>query len=108
MLNAKLFDKLFGKTQIVWQILTLFGKHLFCLANIIFVWQTIFVWQIHCFCLANTILFGKLIEPIKQFGIQHDYSKQFVKLFEVFSGSVGVGAIPVWDSLSSAYSLSLL
>ena len=76
MLNAKQFDKLFGKTQIVWQILTLFGKHLFCLANIIFVWQTFFVWQIHCFCLANTILFGKIIEPIKQFGIQvskHDY-----------------------------------
>ena len=72
MLNAKQFDKLFGKTQIVWQILTLFGKHLFCLANIIFVWQTFFVWQIHCFYLANTILFGKIIEPIKQFGIQHD------------------------------------
>ena len=90
MLNAKQFDKLFGKTQIVWQILTLFGKHLFCLANIIFVWQTFFVWQIHCFRLANTILFGKIIEPIKQFGIQHDLVKQFVKLFELFSGSVGV------------------
>ena len=55
MLNAKLFDKLFGKTQIVWQILTLFGKHLFCLADIIFVRQTNFVLQIHCFCLANRL-----------------------------------------------------
>ena len=65
MLNAKLFDKLFGKTLAKRKK---FGKY--------------------SLCLANTILFGKLIEPIKQFGIQHDYSKQFVKLFEVFSGSV--------------------